>query len=416
MRKLVWLFLNTKYEGKIIYHQLFNLSDKLLEKFVSDKGEVIIQFSRFHSGKETRTRVNIFLKAVIKKYFDIHDIDLAIVNGMRRIIMTDIPNLGAIGEKLEKEEPTVSVITNTGALHDEFIIHRIGLIPICMTADEIENYEDNSLVIELNVNNTTNKSIDVRTSDFKATFNDVEITEKKLRELFPQNKVSKHNILITRLRPGEHLHLKANIVKRTGRDNASFNPVSLSNFSYIQDPKEAKKYESLLDKERAYYMNEYGDPTKFKFDIEHINVNMGPRYLIPKSLDIVINKLNNLMTELVNINTTEIVKIQQFQDIAETYEFIIDNEDDTLGNIIQSYVHDNYVRNKKTVNNMACKFIGYICPHPLKSTMIIRITLDNITDKYMFIAFMDKVCKEIVSYLVDIKTKWNKFAIDNNVS
>jgi len=32
--------------------------------------------------------------------FDIHDIDLAIVNGMRRIIMTDIPNLGAIGEKL----------------------------------------------------------------------------------------------------------------------------------------------------------------------------------------------------------------------------------------------------------------------------------------------------------------------------
>ena len=76
MRKLVWLFLNTKYEGKIIYHQLFNLSDKLLEKFVSDKGEVIIQFSRFHSGKETRTRVNIFLKAVIKKYFDIHDIDI----------------------------------------------------------------------------------------------------------------------------------------------------------------------------------------------------------------------------------------------------------------------------------------------------------------------------------------------------
>jgi DNA-directed RNA polymerase alpha subunit len=348
--------------------------------------------------------------------FDIHDIDLAIVNGMRRIIMTDIPNLGAIGEKLEKEEPTVSVITNTGALHDEFIIHRIGLIPICMTADEIENYEDNSLVIEINVHNTTNKSIDVRTSDFKATLNDVEITEKKLRELFPPNKVSKHNILITRLRSGEHLHLKANIVKRTGRDNASFNPVSLSNFSYIQDPKEAKKYESLLDKERAYYMNEYGDPTKFKFDIEHINVNMGPRYLIPKSLDIVINKLNNLMTELVNINTTEIVKIQQFQDIAETYEFIIDNEDDTLGNIIQSYVHDNYVRNKKTANNMACKFIGYICPHPLKSTMIIRITLDKITDKYMFIAFMDKVCKEIVSYLVDIKTKWNKFAIDNNVA
>ena len=76
MKSLVWQFLNTRYEGDVIYCGMFNLSDKLLEKFVSDKGEVIIQFSRFHSGKETRTRVNIFLKAVIKKYFDIHDIDI----------------------------------------------------------------------------------------------------------------------------------------------------------------------------------------------------------------------------------------------------------------------------------------------------------------------------------------------------
>ena len=76
MRKMVWQFLNTKYEGIVIYHQLFNLSDKLLEKFVSDKGEVIMQFSRFHSGKETRTRVNTFLRAEIKRYFNIHEIDI----------------------------------------------------------------------------------------------------------------------------------------------------------------------------------------------------------------------------------------------------------------------------------------------------------------------------------------------------
>ena len=76
MRKLVWQFLNTKYNGIVIYHQLFNLSDKLMEKFITDRGDGIMEFTRFHSGKETRTRVNIFLKAVIKKYFDIHDIDI----------------------------------------------------------------------------------------------------------------------------------------------------------------------------------------------------------------------------------------------------------------------------------------------------------------------------------------------------
>jgi DNA-directed RNA polymerase subunit L len=348
--------------------------------------------------------------------FEIHNIDLAIVNGIRRIIMTDIPNIGAIGEKLDKEEPTVNVKFNSGALHDEFIIHRIGLIPICMSADEIENYTDNSLVLELNVNNTTNKKLNVRTSDFKGTLDGIELSNSKLQELFPPNKISKDTILITRLRPGEHLHLTANIVKRTGRDNASFNPVSLANFSYIQDPVEANKCDNILDKERAYYKNNYGDPIKFKFDIEYINVNMGPKYLIPKSLDIITHKLNNLITELANIEISDVVKIQQFQDIKETYEFIIENEDDTLGNIIQSFVHNKYIREKNSINNIVCKFIGYICPHPLKSIMIIRVTLDSVTDTNMFISFMEKVCKEIIEDVISIKTKWNKFAINNNVS
>ena len=76
MRKLVWQFLNTKYEGIVIYYQLFNLSDKLVESFITDKGDGIVEFVRFHSGKDVRTRVNHFLKGDIKKYFDIHDIDI----------------------------------------------------------------------------------------------------------------------------------------------------------------------------------------------------------------------------------------------------------------------------------------------------------------------------------------------------
>lgn len=348
--------------------------------------------------------------------FEVHDIDLAIINGIRRIILTDIPIPGAIGEKIDKEDPTVEIISNTGALHNEFIIHRIGLIPICLTEEEIEAYEDNSLVIELNTRNDTSKIMDVRTNDFKAFLNGVELDVKHLAKIFPPNKTSKDHILITRLRPGENLYLKANIVKRTGRDNASFNPVSLSNFSYIQNPEEANKYESILDKERAYYKNKYGDPIKFKFDIEYININIGPKYLIPKSLDIIVDKLNLMRNELVNIENSQIVKIQQFQDIIGTYEFIIENEDDSLGNIIQSYIYNNYVREKKKLNGTECTYAGYICPHPLKKIMIIRITLDGISDPKAFISFFETICKDIIDEIVTIKSRWNKFAIDNNVS
>ena len=76
MKRLVWEFLNTKYSGVMIYHQMFNLSDKLMEKFITDKGNAIIDFHRFHSGKEVRTRVNYFIRTDIKKYFDIHEIDI----------------------------------------------------------------------------------------------------------------------------------------------------------------------------------------------------------------------------------------------------------------------------------------------------------------------------------------------------
>ena len=191
--------------------------------------------------------------------FEINNIDLAIINGIRRVILTDIPITGIIGEKLENDEPSVDIVVNNGALHNEIIIHRIGLIPICLKEDEIDNYKDNSIHIELDVKNTTNKTLDVLTSDITATRNSVNIDKKELTDIFPANKISGDHILITRLRTGEHLHFKAKVVKRTGRDNASFNPVSLSNFSYIQDPKEAEKKNNILDKERSYYKNKYGD-------------------------------------------------------------------------------------------------------------------------------------------------------------
>ena len=78
MRRIIYEFLNTKFKGVLITHQRFDLSDKLMEKFITDRGNGIIEFSRFHSGKEIRTRVNSFVRTDIKNYFDIHEIDLEI--------------------------------------------------------------------------------------------------------------------------------------------------------------------------------------------------------------------------------------------------------------------------------------------------------------------------------------------------
>jgi hypothetical protein len=93
MKSLVWQFLNSKFEGIVIYRRLWDLADKRKEEFFTKhfelgnedlnmnmtpeiKGAGIAQFTTFHNGKEVRYRVNSFLRRDIKSYFDIHEIDV----------------------------------------------------------------------------------------------------------------------------------------------------------------------------------------------------------------------------------------------------------------------------------------------------------------------------------------------------
>ena len=62
MRKIIWQFLNTKYSGVVIYHQLFNLDNRRNEKFVTDSYESIMEFTYFYSGKDVRTHINPIIR------------------------------------------------------------------------------------------------------------------------------------------------------------------------------------------------------------------------------------------------------------------------------------------------------------------------------------------------------------------
>lgn len=343
-----------------------------------------------------------------KHSFEIYDVDVSIVNGIRRTILTDIPIPGIIGE----ETPTVEIIRNDGPLHNEIISHRIGLLPVCLTEDEIENYDDNSIQLELNMLNEANIMKNVTSGDISGTLNDKPITKKDMEKIFPKNNVTDSHILITRLRMNEGMHFKASVVKKTARFNSAFSPVSLANFFYMQDPAIADKKEGILEKERSFYTNEFGEANVMKFEIEPINNNLLPRYLVSKAIEIIIGKLENLIANITSRDIgTNGVKMTQFEGLPNTYEFNIQNEDDTLGNIIQSIVHGKYVRNAKSkIDNMHCSYIGYICPHPLKAEMNIRITLDDETNPGAFIKFMETNCRIIVDMLSNIKTEWNKFS------
>ncbi len=331
--------------------------------------------------------------------FLITNVDLAIVNSIRRVLLSEIPVVGFYGE----DEPTIKIPFNSGPLHNEFMIHRIGLIPIHVNEAITDTYEDDDYNFELNVKNKTNEITNITTEHFTGTYKGKDLTKKELEALFPPNKTTKSHILITRLRPGEQIHIKATAIKRTGKLNAAFSPVSLANFFFMESDKETK--DNILDKQRNYIRNEYGDPISINFQIESIN-GLSYKYLFKKAIDIIIEKLENLMLKL----NEDAIYIEAVPSCENSYNFQIDNEDDTLGNIIQSLLHNKYIRDEHKYKSYNCSYVGYICPHPLINRLIVRFSLST-DDTQIYKQFFIDNCKEIIKIMEDLRAEWNKFSI-----
>jgi DNA-directed RNA polymerase subunit L len=342
----------------------------------------------------------IYDKKAERHSFNIEKIDLAVINSIRRVILSEIPVVAFYGE----DKPTVEILYNNTPLHNEFMIHRIGLIPLNIAENINDTYEDGDYVFELHKENPNNEMLNITTADFTGTYKDVQLTPAELKVIFPPNPISKNHILITRLRFNEKLHLKATAIKRTGKINSCFSPVSLSNFFFVQDKTEADKTDNILDKERSFFKDKYGEPSKINFQIESVN-GLSYKYLFKKAIDIIIDKLQTLILKLDNRE----IPIEKVPNVDNSFNFKIDDEDDTLGNIIQSLLHNKYIRDNSKFNDLSCDYVGYICPHPLIKQLLVRFTLST-DNQEQFYNFFSQNCKDIIKIMNDINEEWTKFS------
>lgn len=344
--------------------------------------------------------------------FDILDTDLAIVNALRRTLLTDIPTIGFVGEG----EPTVEIHKNTGPLHNEIMIHRIGMIPLHLSEDEQESFQEGLYEFTLSVENAKEEKINVTTHDFKGTRDSQPLSEKELRKIFPVNEVSGDPILITRLRPKEALQVTARPVRATAKHHASFSPISMCSMRFLPDPVEAKKAEGILQKERAYLRNEYNEPTaiEFSFEIENGRAMKdidAARYLVQKALDNLIQKLDRVIQ-----HEPEYVVCKP---IEHGFEFTFEDEDDTLGNLLQSPMFQRHVRDHQPYQDTKISYVGYVCPHPLDPSMILRVMLDDRNavreTSFAWSLLTDNVAS-IRNTLTELSQKWQQFIQTNSVS
>ena len=143
-----------------------------------------------------------FKKQNNKIVFNVKNVDVSILNSIRRVILSDIFNVAFEYKPYEFENRKVNIIENTCSLHNQIILQRLSMIPLKFDEDEIYNFKEEDYKFILKKKNNTNKMLNVTTEDIEIfDKNNKKYNEKFIRKIFPKNKLSGDFILITKLKP-----------------------------------------------------------------------------------------------------------------------------------------------------------------------------------------------------------------------
>jgi DNA-directed RNA polymerase subunit L len=369
-----------------------------------------------------------FKKKDNKITFNVKNTDVSILNSIRRIILSDIPNVAFDFKPYDFQEKKINIIENTCSLHNEIILQRLSMIPLKFDEDEINNFEPNKYKFVLKKINNSSKMMDVTTEDIEIfDENDKKYNNKFIRKIFPKNKISGNFILITKLKPnlfnkdnGDVLEINMIATKSTAKDYAGFGYVSQCVYFNVIDEKladeelkkileknkELSKKEitnlknefNTLDKYRHFRKNEYDEPNYFEFNIESES-RVSPEFLVFKGMLIIKNRIETIVANLID-SKIKIDKVESDNDKTSSlestnfYSFEIENEKHTLGNLIQSLFYNEFIRNG---NKKIIEYIGYKSPHPLEEILILKIKFNEDIKE-------NQISKVVIEGLVNIQT------------
>ena len=292
-----------------------------------------------------------------KTYFELKHIPVALANALRRTFSSLCPTV-AFDDSYDSK--SIVVKENTSSLHNEFVTHRISLIPINMTDNHslafnskfssklnkrTFTFSDEQMVpiFSLNVKNSNETSnlrdqfgiINVTTNDFQIKLGEDTIYETQ--HFFKPDVFTGAPILINKLKSnisneqdGEEMIIDCFPRIGLGKQNARHDPTGTVTYEFQVDTEEevqkvfehkieqlqqerlSKKLNTLsdseikklnnsfnlLDKQRVYTRDSNGDPNHFKYSIESIG------FLNPDQ--IVIDSVTNLMLNLVDLRNSVI--------------------------------------------------------------------------------------------------------------
>lgn len=167
--------------------------------------------------------------------FELRDTDASIANALRRIMIAEVPTIAI---------DLVEIEVNSSVLNDEFISHRLGLVPLtseramsmrfsrdCDACDGDGQCEYCSVEFYLRVKCLSDQTLDVTSKDLLSSDHTVVPVDYSDASSGFENATNK-GIIIVKLRRGQELRLRAIARKGIGKDHAKWSPAATVTFMY----------------------------------------------------------------------------------------------------------------------------------------------------------------------------------------
>lgn len=192
-----------------------------------------------HYGGMLDNKAHITILALTNEYckFKLSNVDTSIANALRRVMIAEVPTLAI---------DLVEFENNTSVLHDEFIAHRLGLIPLnsknvnsfTFTSDCTCNGHCEKCTVELVLDVTCTEA------HREVTSNDLKLKDKDRYDGAPSTTLSgdqqseeQNGITIVKLKRGQEIKLKAIAKKGVGKAHAKWSPVAVATYYIVPDIK-----------------------------------------------------------------------------------------------------------------------------------------------------------------------------------
>jgi DNA-directed RNA polymerase II subunit RPB3 len=206
--------------------------------------------------------------------FLLKDCHVSIANALRRVIISEVPTMAI---------DLVYINENSSVLHDEFLSHRLGLLPF--KSDSIDNFEFfrecsckpscHKCSVEFNIRETAKEdAVDITTDHINANKPDGQV--QAVRYMNEEGN-EEDPILIVKLAKNQKIDVQCIVRKGTGKEHSKWSPVATiavqqvpkinierNQLSTLTEDQKMQIVESCPSKVYTY------DPEKEMIDIENL--------------------------------------------------------------------------------------------------------------------------------------------------